>query len=184
MPNVPVSPNEFSALVALRGYIFYLLPDLEIVRGQGNLVPEPKGNDFIVLTPILRTRLETNIDTLGLPTGSDLLNGSLSMMAPTKLMVQADVHGPASGDNAQIVLTAFRDAFAAQWFTDQQIVGIMPLYTSDARQIPFINAEQQYENRWTLDLAMQINPVVTVPMQFAREIDVGLISIDVAYPPA
>ena len=36
---------------------------VECVSGQGNKVAEPQGQDFIVFTPILRSRLSTNLDT-------------------------------------------------------------------------------------------------------------------------
>lgn len=36
---------------------------VEIVRGQVNRVPEPSGQDFVVIWPIMRDRLAMNIDT-------------------------------------------------------------------------------------------------------------------------
>ena len=80
---------------------------------------------------------------------------------PTKLTIQADIHGPSSADNVQRILTLFRSDYA----TDIMI-NVVPLYTSDPRQMPFINAEQQIENRWSIDLVMQVNPTVVTPQQF------------------
>ena len=46
-----------------------------------------------------------------------------------------------------------------------------------------MNAEQQFENRWTIDVVMQANQVVTVPQQFASALNVELIEVDATYPP-
>ena len=87
----------------------------------------------------------------------------------TQVTVQLDVHGPSSADNAQVITTLFRDQYATQMFY-QSGFDMAPLYTSDPRQSPFINGEQQYEDRWTIDLVLQANPVLSVPLQFAVEL--------------
>ena len=98
-------------------------------------------------------------------------------MVATKMTVQLDVHGPASADNVRVVDALFRseygvDAFAASGFD------VRPLYAETARQIPFVNAEQQYEDRWTMDVHMQVNPVVGTPQLFADEVVVRTIEVD------
>jgi hypothetical protein len=59
----------------------------------------------------------------------------------------------------------------------------MVLYAGDPRQVPFINGEAQWEERWTLDVALQANQTVQVSQQFADEVDAGLINVDATYPP-
>jgi len=95
--------------------------------------------------------------------------GLRSDLVPTELAVQLDVHGPGSADNAKIIEGLFRsgyaiDAFAASGFD------ITPLYCSDARQIPFVNDQNQVENRWVVEAEMQINPVISTPQQFASQV--------------
>ena len=41
----------------------------------------------------------------------------------------------------------------------------------------------QYEERWTFDVALQINPTITMPQQSANALQVGLLNVDRTYPP-
>jgi hypothetical protein len=106
--------------------------------------------------------------------------GTNTLMQPTEFTAQIDIHGPSSADNAQRVTTLWRDEYAILGF--QEIgAGIVPLYTSDPRQLAFTNAEQQYEDRWSVDLCMQINPVVTVTQQFADQLVATLYSVETVF---
>jgi hypothetical protein len=49
--------------------------------------------------------------------------------------------------------------------------------------MPFWTGEMQAENRWVIDVSMQVNPVVTVPQQFAGSAVVGVFEVDTTYPP-
>lgn len=56
------SPSQYDVQAAVRAFLLSIMPPgMEIVRGLDNRVPEPQGADFIVLTPIRRERLATNI---------------------------------------------------------------------------------------------------------------------------
>jgi len=240
--SVALSFTESQTFAALRSFLLSILPaGIEVVRGQDNRVPEPEGSDFVVMTPILRERLETNVDTysdtafigsisgatltvtsvsLGaIAAGAQLLGNNLAgntvvtalgtgaggigtytvspsqavasqviaagtqmLLQPTKVTIQLDVHGPNSGDNTQIISTTWRDEYAVDQFATSG-VDVTPLYASEPRQVPFMNAEQQFENRWTIDVVMQANQVVTVPQQFASALNVELIEVDATYPP-
>jgi len=101
----------------------------------------------------------------------------------TEYMIQLDVHGPSSADNAQIISTLFWDQAAFEQFGTNSFE-IEPLYCEDPRQIPFVNAEQNYEDRWVIDVRLQVNPIVQTPIQYAVELGpVDLIDVDVTYPP-
>lgn len=237
-----VSISESDIFTALRSFLLGVLPaGIEIFKGQGNRVPEPVAADFIVMTPIFRARIETNIDgyndvafigsiagptltvtavligeiavgqiisgagiaagtritALGSGTGgigtytiappqtvssTTIQAGELQATQPTNCTVQLDVHGPAGADNAQIISTLFRDDFAAEQFAALGF-GVVPLYAEDPKQMPFVNGEGQYEDRWVVDVMMQVNPIVGVPQQFASTAAVGIIEIDATYPP-
>lgn len=239
---VALSLSEFETFQALGDFLTAILPPgVDVSRGQDNRVPEPIGSDFVTMTPIMRERLETNIDDYSdalfagsivddLLTITDVAFGSLAvgsilfgtgivtgttvtafgtgsgglgtytvdppqtigpiaiaagektLLQPTKVTIQLDVHGPASGDNAQIISTLFRDEYAVDQFAASGF-DIAPLYVSDPRQIPFVSGEQQVELRWSIDACMQCNPVARLPQQFAGALVVGVISVDVAYPP-
>lgn len=100
-----------------------------------------------------------------------LLGGVYSALAPTKTTVQLDVHGPASANNAQIIGTMLRDTYACQIMAS--VIDAQPLYAGEPRQAPFVNAEQQFEYRWSLDVVIQVNPTVTVTQDFADQIQVS-----------
>ena len=101
----------------------------------------------------------------------------------TQINVQVDVHGPASAENAQAIATLFRDAYATEFFATEGF-DMQPLYVEDPKQIPFLNAEQQYEARWVVDVVLQANPVVNIPQQFAGALSAALVNTERAYPPA
>jgi hypothetical protein len=107
--------------------------------------------------------------------------GTLSVMQETMIVFQLDVHGPNSSDNAQIITTLFRDAFAVDFFN--QFGNISPLYADDPKQIPFINAESQYEYRWVIEAHLQADQVVLgLPQQFASTVTLTTESVTVTFP--
>jgi hypothetical protein len=108
--------------------------------------------------------------------------GQVSHLTSTRVAIQLDFHGEASTDNTQIVMSLFRDAYACDFFTAAGY-DIQPLYVSEPQQAPFINGEDQYEDRWTLDVVVQANPTVSTPQQFADTLSAGLIGVGAAFPP-
>lgn len=180
MPGNTLSITESQVLAGLRAVLTGILPDgVVIVRGQANMVPEPRVADFIVMTPTTRGRLATNVDSWDEANPDPLV---LTRAQATEMDVQLDIHGPASTDNAQLISTLFRDEYAVQAFVDAG-VAVAPLYADDGHQVPFINAENQYEDRWVMNVAMQATPIVSTGQQFADTLTVGLIEVDTTYPP-
>jgi hypothetical protein len=237
-----LSLTEVQTLTALRTFILSVLPSgIEVVRGQGNLVAEPLGSDFVLMTPGLRERLGTNVDfyqdcaftgsisgqtltvtamslgtiavgatlfgtnvtmgttitALGTGTGgvgtyivnpsqtasSEVMAcGNKNMLQPVKFTVQLDVHGPNSGDNSQIITAAYRDDYAVQSFASSGY-DVAPLYCGEPKQIPYINGESQYEERWVIDALMHCNPIIGVPQQFFTSAQIGLKPIDQFFHP-
>ena len=116
---------------------------------------------------MMRTRLSTNVVSTSDVPGA----GTRQVRQPTELSLQIDVHGPAASDNAQILATLLRDDFASARFAGYAR-GVQPLYATDPHQTPFINGEDQYEDRWTFDLSLQCSPAVTVAQDFAASIQV------------
>jgi hypothetical protein len=173
------SVTQSAAMQATGNFILSIIPQFtaaNIVVGQENLVPEPSGTDFVVMTPMFRERLATNVDTYqdcaftasiaaqvmtvtdiqtgaivignvlfgpgvtpgttisgqtsGAPGGIGeyavsiaqtvssgvLSSGTKSALQATKMTIQIDVHGPNSGDNAQVISTLWRDETGASFF--------------------------------------------------------------------
>ena len=62
--TLTVAPTQSTTQATLRSLLVSILPPaVEVVQGQDNRVPEPVGSDFVVITPMARTRLSTNVDT-------------------------------------------------------------------------------------------------------------------------
>jgi hypothetical protein len=101
-------------------------------------------------------------------------------MAGTEWTVQLDVHGPNSMQNARTIDTLFRSEVCVDYFLNAG-VAMAPLYSDEAKQIPFPNAEQEMEYRWVMELHMQINAIVTTPQQFADQVQVTTIEAAVNY---
>ena len=59
---VSLSPNEFDIFAALRAYLLAVLPNgIEVVKAQYNRVPTPVGPNYVLMTPLRKPRLATNI---------------------------------------------------------------------------------------------------------------------------
>ncbi len=101
--------------------------------------------------------------------------GQQTKETSTESVFQVDVYGPKAADNAQIIATMLRDEYAVLKFAETGFA--TPLYSEDPRQMPFISGEQQYEDRWIVEVCLQTNPTVTVPQQFADAVDVDLIIV-------
>ncbi len=174
--------TESNTLQALGQFLVAVLPaGTAVVVGQDNRVPAPQSANYAVMTPILRTRLATNLTAY-----TDTYPGTTQTRQDTQatqVTVQVDTFGPLSGDNAQVIQTLFR----SDWGVDQFATSgfdVTPLYTSEPRQMKFTDESMQVQQRWSLDAVLQANPVVTLPQDFAGELVVGVIEVDAAYPPA
>jgi hypothetical protein len=116
-----------------------------------------------------------------------MATGQVLATQETEIVMQVDVHADdlaTAGNLAATIATLFRDPYASDFFA-ANATAVAPLYADDPRQSPFLDAEQQYESRWTVDLHLQANQTVTgVPVQFAGALSVELVSVDAAFPPA
>ncbi|MES2866501.1 MAG: hypothetical protein V4703_07035, partial [Actinomycetota bacterium] len=84
-----VSLTETGVLTALRALLLAVLPAaVEVVRGQQNRVTEPDADDFVVMTPILRERIATNVDGYADAPGA----GVRASLQATRVTVQLDLH--------------------------------------------------------------------------------------------
>ena len=177
----PTQTGIFTALVSvLNGFgLVSSTPGqaVPVFRGQVNRVPEPAQTDYVMLWPLFRNRLATNTESY------DLAAGTLAETQETDVTIQADVHGPTAADNASRISTLFRSQIGVAAFQAAGNIAC-PLYTSDPRQMPFENGEQQTEERWSIDLTMQANVSVTVPQDFAETLTATASPVEALYPVA
>lgn len=142
------------------------------------------GLNLAAGTTTVGTQLSGNAGGIGQYQVSQSQNASAGLIAaglenllqPSEIVIQLDVHGPASADNTQTITTLFRDDYAVQQFLTSGF-DVAPLYADDPRQAPFDNAESQYEDRWIIDAYLQANMIITVPMQFASIVAVTLVEV-------
>jgi len=178
-----ISLTETQIMTALRAVLAGIVaPSVEIIRAEINRVPEPIGPNFILMTPIHRVRLATNIDTFTDTRLTAPPVAARDSLAKTEITIQIDVHGPASADNATIISTLLRDEYAAQAFAAAGY-DVAPLHAEDPRQVPFINGEQGYEMRWIVDVVLEANIVVRTPQDFADEVFIQTVASDIVYLP-
>lgn len=244
-----ISVSEEAVFVALKSVldsVGFTTDDaaglVPVIKGQVNRVPSPIEPDYLVMWPLLRDPIATNIDddldttlhgsitsnvlvvsaidqgiiysglrlygtglsntcrvlrqlsgaeggigNYAVSATPNLINGLIRagthrMLQLIELAIQCDIHGPNSADNATRMLAMFRDGAAVQAFADLGL-DIAPLYLDTPRQMPFENAEAQWEDRWVLDLHLQINPVIAITQQFADELAVDIVSVEATFPP-
>lgn len=54
-------PNQSSIQSAIVAFIASVLPGVQVIEGFDSRVPEPQGDDFVIMTVLFSTRLGTNI---------------------------------------------------------------------------------------------------------------------------
>lgn len=167
---VTVSPTQDDVVDVVINYIASAIPGVQLIAGQVNRVAEPTVDNFVVIWPRSRRRISTNVDGL---------TGSLTMQAVQNvdLLLQMDVHGSLSADYAQVITTLLRDGDAVRFFTESG-VPCAPLHADDPKQVPFMNAENQFEDRWVIEAHVQANQTVSgIPQQSAIAAVVNLIEV-------
>lgn len=169
-----MTPTQDDLFIALRAFIMSLIT-CEVVQGLGNGVPMPAG-PFIAMTGLFQNRLSTNISSYVDPVTT---TGTKSAQQSVQYTVQIDCFGPLSSDWATTISTMLRDDYGCAALAP----AVQPLYADDPKMIPLIDGEQQYEQRWSVTAALQYNPVITVPQQFADALSFEqIVDVPVSYP--
>lgn len=172
MADILPSISESDVLTALRSVILSVV-GCEVIKGQVNRAAMPKGA-FVVMTPTGLAPLSTNVDSY---TATEK-----SILRPAQFTVQIDCYGQLSQQRSAAIAAILRDDFAAEQFAASG-VDMQTLYAGDAQQMPIETAQDQWLERWTFDVQLQINPVLTVAQESANTLTVDLVDVDVQYPP-
>lgn len=120
--------------------------------------------------------------------GSQTLScGQKVLIQEAEVTVQLDFHSPDStaGDFSQIVSTSLRDEFGVSFFAalPPPLNGVVPFYADDPKMVPFINDQNQYEWRFSVDACFQVNQSVSTPIRYADAASVTLADVDALFPP-
>ena len=165
-----IDQDVFTALVTF--FNTFLPSGTQVVQGQDNLVAMPKGG-FVVMTNGAMDRLSFNVDDYNSALQQKMI------LTPTRYEMQLDFYGSTSQTWAMQTQALFRDQYATDIFP----ANIQPLYADDPVQIPLIDGEQQYEQRWKITASLQYNPILTTSQQSMLETNVTLAPIDQTFKP-
>ena len=191
-------------MTALHGYIVAVTGlDCGVVfRGNQSRMVLPKKGAYCIYTPIIRQRRGTNLysfDADGLP---DNENGVDSISALVLVDVQVDFYADYAAQNAQILEIASRSYIGTNYFKASG-VDVRVCTAQNPRNLTGIDASNQYEERWSVTITVEINSAITNDLpwfedvHFRRVIHVippeggsaitiykdGFINVDTEYPP-
>lgn len=172
-----VSVTESMLYAALRAFLLGLV-SCPVLQSQQNRVAMPAG-DFILMTGLGAPGLSTDKTTF-IPGQSN--PGNETHTRSTQWNVQLDCYGPDAPDMAALIATTFKTDYAAAQLALAPIE-IQPLYADDPRQMTIVDSEGQYNPRWVVEMALQYNPVVTLPQDYAMAIAVVPAEVDATFPP-
>ena len=171
--SVILDINDQDIFKAMRVFIQSFVPStVQVVQAQDNRVPMPKGG-FITMNNTGMDRLSFNIDNY-----QSVVQGK-TVLTPTKYSMQLDFYGSSSQIWAVETMALFRDEYATQIFPSN----IQPLYADDPIQIPLIDGEAQYEQRWKLVASLQYNPILSTTQQSMLAAKIELAPIDQTFKP-
>lgn len=149
----------------------------QVVQAQDNRVAMPTGS-FVTMTAMAMSLLSTSKSTWIDPGTNP---GTENNLTSSGWRVQLDFYGDGAQDMALMVSRLVRTEYACTQFSASG-VDMQPLYAEEPRNTTLINAEQQYEERWTFDFHAQFNPIVTTPLDFAAALEAGIVEVDTTFP--
>ena len=176
--SLAISVTQDDVYTALETFLSGIVPTgVPVIRGLPNRAAMPQPNPgFIVMQALMQDRL--NMPVHAWDYGASSPPSTLDIEQGIELPVQIDCYGATSGDWAATITTAFED----QYGFDALGPNCEPLYANQARMMPLIDSEEQYEERWSIDAHLQINPVVTITQQFADQLDLSVVNVTEKYP--
>ena len=175
-----LSLTEDQIFDALGDFLDSVLPEgVTSEKGQINRVPEPNADNFVIMTSQGSNMLATNETNWDTSTDNPT---QITEMQSTELRIQLDVHGTNSSDNAQVIKTLFRSGYACDFFANIGLP-LAPLYSSDGSRVPFINGENQWEDRWVLIVSLEVKPVISYAQDFMVSLNVDLVEVYTTFGP-
>lgn len=164
--SATISVTEEDVYIALREWMLLAVPhDVEIIKAQDNRVAPPTTDNFITMNFMNRKRLST-----GIVTYTDAVSeGSENILGRTQIDIQVDVFGAQSGDIVQTISILALNTHSLDSFAQVPIAASI-IDVNDARQMAWITPENQYADRWSLDISVQANITISVDQDFADQL--------------
>lgn len=136
----------------------------QVVVGLQNNVPLPLN--AIVLFPISEENIDKGVDYF------DKEKGEAYVLNSVKMRLQVDFYGEKAHERARKLSNVWRDFYTTEKFSILQ-----PLYSEGVRFMQFINEKSQYEKRYSVDLFLQYNTVVTYNEDFVTSYELSLFNL-------
>ncbi|NCH06951.1 hypothetical protein EHI95_14930 [Cronobacter dublinensis] len=91
--------------------------------------------------------------------------------------IQVDIYGDNAGGRAVALETVFTSGFGYEKIKafDERLA---PLYSSPAIQAPMINAEDQWQERYTITLSLQAHITVSFPQDYFDKVEITTSQVD------
>lgn len=170
---VVIEVTEEQVLTKVGDFLASIVPaGTPILLGPLNRVAQP-AVPHVIFTPIMRTRLRTNIHE------DNSVTQETTTEEGAKVTVQFDFYGEKAGDWSASAETLWRDEYGCDILSPEA----KPLYTDTANMVPLVTGEDQFLKRFVLTATLQWNVRVTVPQQSANVLDYELINVDERFPP-
>jgi len=140
-----------------------------IIRGNVNRTSAPDG-DFIALTELRTKALNKPIETY-----SEYFE---NINEHNQIDIRIDFYGWELAGVTRSVHSSFRTLWSVQQFPNY----VVPLFASEPVKLAYENTEDQYEQRWFMDVSLQYNPTVSVPQLSFSEVGDIALRPDALYP--
>lgn len=172
-----LTPNEDKVFNGVWQLLALLLAPADLVnlfKSNANMTPTPVGT-YAVIQPGIATRQNQGVRTY------DATNGLQIVERSTTYCYQVDCYGPLAPDWANTFTIAWRSLWACD---NNPLPAIFtPLYADEPVQLNFPNGEQQYEQRFTTKLYLQVDPTVSLPQDFFTQVPPTTLIVADLLPP-
>lgn len=171
--SVTIDIIDHDIFRSMRTFLLSFLPiNTEVIQAQDNRVAMPKKG-FIAMNNVGMDRISFNIDNY------QALSQGKTILTPFRYSLQLDFYGEDAQQWAAETVALFRDEYATEIFPSN----IQPLYADDPIQIPLIDGEDQYEQRWKLVTSLQYNPIISTVQQSMIAVEIEIAPIDQTFTP-
>lgn len=170
------SPNDTDVMSALQSWVMLVtgLPLAAVIPAYDNFVAPPL-DPFIVLSRVSRTPNSTPWLTYN-DTGVQTTENEITNLS-IDYKYQIDCYGSAAADLVMIMHVLLRSDATSEWFSNYGLTNgltVDTFYADDPTHTAITNEENQYEERWTLRVRLNVVVQIATPVNFMSSAKVGL----------